>query len=171
MRTNTTRIVAALSAASLAVGGGLSIASAKSHHRQANQGTSSQQSGSPGPQGRRPPGPPFIRAAASYLGLDTKALCDQLKAGKTLADVAAAQNKSVDGLKQAIYDDAKSHLDKAVADGHITADQESQRLSDLQSHLDDIVSKPPPKGGPKGMHGPPPPGAPMGGQEGPQDDS
>src|SRR3954447_6612243 len=106
----------------------------------------------PGPRGGGRPGPPFVKAAATYLGLETKALCDQLKAGKTLADVAAAQNKSVDGLKQAIYDDAKSHLDKAVADGTITADQEQTRLTDLQAHLDDIVNKTPPKGGPpKGM--------------------
>ena len=158
MRTNM-KMVAALSAVSVAVGGGLSIATAKTHHRQTNQGPSAQQ------QGPRPGGPPFIKAAATYLGLDGKALCDQLKAGKTLADVAAAQNKSVDGLKQAIYDDAKSHMDKAVADGKLTSDQETARLSDLQSHLDDIVNKTPPAH----PHGPPPP--PMGGQQGQPDDS
>jgi hypothetical protein len=154
MRTNT-RIIAAMSALSVAAGGGLSIAAAKTTHaRQADQSTSSQTQR--GPEGRRPPGPPFIKAAASYLGLDVKALCDQLHSGKTLAQVADAQGKSVDGLKQAIYDDAKSHLDKAVADGKITADQEQTRLSDLQSHLGDIVTKTPPKGGPMGQHGPPP---------------
>ena len=165
MRTPT-RIIAAVSALSVAAGGGLSIATAKTHPRQANQGTSTQQQG---PEGRRPPGPPFIKAAATYLGLDVKSLCDQLHSGKTLAQVADAQNKSVDGLKQAIYDDAKSHMDQAVADGKLTADQEQTRLSDLQSHLNDIVTKAPPKGGPKGEHGPPPPGAPMGGEQGPQD--
>jgi hypothetical protein len=157
MRTNT-RIIAAMAALAVAVGGGLSIATAKSHHaRQANEGTSTTNTAPPGPQGRRPPGPPFIKAAAAYLGLDVRALCEQLKSGKTLADVAAAQGKSTDGLKQAIYDDAKSHLDKAVADGKITADQEQTRLTDLQSHLDDIVTKAPPRSGP---HGPPPPGEP-----------
>jgi hypothetical protein len=159
MRTNT-KMVAALSALSVAVGGGLSIATAKTHPRQANQtGTGQQQ------QGPRRGGPPFIKAAATYLGLDVKSLCDQLKAGKTLADVAAAQNKSVDGLKQAIYDDAKSHMDKAVADGKLTSDQETGRLSDLQSHLDDIVNKVPPKH----PQGPPPPMD--GGQPGQQDGS
>lgn len=158
MRTNT-KMVAALSALSVAVGGGLSIATAKTHHRQTNQTGSGLQQ-----QGPRRGGPPFIKAAATYLGLDVKALCDQLKAGKTLADVAAAQNKSVDGLKQAIYDDAKSHMDKAVADGKLTSDQESARLSDLQSHLDDIVNKTPPKH----PQGPPPMG---GGQQGQQDNS
>jgi len=142
------KLVAVMSAVSVAAGGGLSIATAKTHHRaQTNQSSA-----------QKPPrggGAPFMKAAADYLGLDQKALCDQLHGGKTLAQVAEAQGKSVDGLKQAIVADAKSHLDQAVADGKITADQEQSRLDDLNSHLDDIVNKTPPKGG-RG-HRPPPP--------------
>ena len=59
---------------------------------------------------------------------------------KTLAQVAAAQGKSVAGLKQALLADAKSHLEQAVKDGEITAAQEQQMLSDLSSHLDDLVN-------------------------------
>ena len=158
------KFVAAMSALSVAVGGGLSIASAKPAHRAQTDQTQSQtgqtdQSGQ-NPGRPRRGGPPFIEAAAKYLGLDRKALCDQLHSGKTLAQVADAQGKSVDGLKQAIVADAKSHLDQAVADGKITADQEQQRLDDLNSHLDDIVNKTPPKDG-RG-HRPPP----MGDQQG-----
>ena len=158
------KFVAAISALSVAVGGGLSIASAKPAHKAQTRQTQSQSDQS-GQQGERPGrprrgGPPFIEAAAKYLGLERKALCDQLHDGKTLAQVAEAQGKSVDGLKQAIVDDAKSHLDKAVADGRITADQEQQRLDDLNSHLDVIVNKTPPKDG-RG-HRPPP----MGGEQG-----
>ena len=50
-------------------------------------------------------------------------------------------------------------MDKAVADGKLTSDQETARLSDLQSHLDAIVNKTPPMH----PHGPPPPGAPADG--------
>ena len=60
------------------------------------------------------------------------------------------QGKTVSGLKQAIYNAAKTDLDKAVAAGRVTAAQETSMLSGLQSHLDDIVNStgPPPLGPP-----------------------
>jgi hypothetical protein len=95
-----------------------------------------------------------LDAAASYLGLTEAQLRSQLESGKTLAQVAAAQGKSVDGLKQALLADARSHLDQAVKDGKITAAEEQQMLSDLSSHLDDIVNGALP---PKPLLGGPPP--------------
>ncbi|HEU4978240.1 MAG TPA: hypothetical protein VFT42_05055 [Solirubrobacteraceae bacterium] len=50
-------------------------------------------------------------AAAKYLGLTNAQLRDQLRAGKSLADVAGAQGKSVDGLKQAIRSAVDAQLD------------------------------------------------------------
>lgn len=41
-------------------------------------------------------------AAARYLGMTPQALRSQLDAGKSLAEIAAAQGKSVDGLKNVI---------------------------------------------------------------------
>jgi polyhydroxyalkanoate synthesis regulator phasin len=86
-------------------------------------------------------GPPFGAAAASYLGLTANELRTQLQSGKTLAQIAAAQNRSLDGLKAAILAEAKSHLDQAVADGKLTADQAKTMLAELTSHLDDIVNR------------------------------
>src|SRR6266508_1716616 len=79
-------------------------------------------------------------AVAAYLGLTQDELRAQLEGGKTLAQVAAAQSKSVDGLKAAILAGAKQELDQAVAAGQLTAAQEQQMLSMLQEHLDDIVN-------------------------------
>jgi len=81
-----------------------------------------------------------LDAAASYLGLTVAQLRSELESGKTLAQVAVAQGKSVAGLKQALLADARSHLDQAVKDGKITAAEEQQMLSDLSSHLDDLVN-------------------------------
>jgi hypothetical protein len=94
-----------------------------------------------------PRGPRFATAAAAYLGLTQAELRTQLESGKSLAQVAAAQGKSVAGLKQAILASAKSDLDRDVAAGRITAAQEQTMLADLQSHLDDIVNRtgPPPR--------------------------
>ena len=93
-----------------------------------------------------------LDAAASYLGLSDAELQSDLQSGKTLAHIAQAQNKAVDGLKQALLTDAKTHLDEAVTDGKITAAQEQQMLNDLSSRLDDIVNgtlpPKPPWGGP-----------------------
>ena len=86
-------------------------------------------------------------AIAAYLGLTEEQLQTQLEAGKTLAQIATAQGKSVSGLKDVIYADAKSNLDQAVANGKLTASQEQTMLADLKSHLDDIVNRTGPPGG------------------------
>ncbi len=92
----------------------------------------------------------FLDAVATYLGVTKAELRTARENGTSLAQVATQQGKSVDGLKQAIYDAARTDLDKAVTAGRITAAEEATRLSDLQSHLDDIVNStgPPPLGPP-----------------------
>ena len=92
-------------------------------------------------------GPHFGAAAATYLGLTEDALRTQLQSGKTLAQIAAAQGKTVAGLEAAILADAEKHLDQAVADGKLTAEQAKTMLAELTSHLDDLVNRtgPPPR--------------------------
>jgi hypothetical protein len=104
-------------------------------------------SGGPGFPGR-PPGPGLgrpvianeIAAAAKYLGLSESDLRTKLGNGDSLADVAKAQGKDVDGLKTAILDAAKADLDKAVADKKLTQSQADEVLSGLKSHIDDVVN-------------------------------
>jgi hypothetical protein len=101
-------------------------------------------------------GPGFLGAgAASYLGLSRDKLDQQLESGKSLAQIADAQHKSVSGLEQAISADAKSKLDKAVAVGQITKTEEQQRLDQLTQMLPRIVNGTPPPGppGPPGLRG------------------
>jgi hypothetical protein len=76
---------------------------------------------------------------ASYLGVTEAQLADQLRAGKSLAEIAAAQGKTVAGLKDAIVSDAKAHLDQEVSEGRLTAAEAAQRLTELKARLDDIV--------------------------------
>jgi len=82
----------------------------------------------------------FLDAAATYLGLSEDQLRTQLESGKSLADVAKAQGKSVDGLKQAILSDAQAKLDQAVKDGRLTSAQHDQILADLKNRIDDLVN-------------------------------
>ena len=90
-------------------------------------------------------GPPHmffhgLDAAATYLGLSEDELHTQLESGKTLAEIAKAQGRSVDGLKQALIADTKTKLDAAVKAGNLTKAQEQQVLKDLEQRIDDLVN-------------------------------
>jgi hypothetical protein len=98
-------------------------------------------------------GPPA--AIAGYLGLTKDELRAQLESGKTLAQIASAQGKSVSGLEDVMYTDAKTHLDQAVANGKLTSEQEQTMLAELKSHLDDIVNSTGPRMAVKGVGGGP----------------
>jgi hypothetical protein len=95
----------------------------------------------------RGPGP-GLEAAADYLGLSQNELRDALMSGKSLADVAKSQGKSVQGLEDALVADATEHLNEAVADGRITQAEANARLGELNERVDDLVTTTgPPAGG------------------------
>jgi hypothetical protein len=81
-----------------------------------------------------------LDAAASYLGLTEAALETQLESGKSLAQVAKDRGKSVDGLIQALVDQATKKLDAAVAARRLTKAQEQQILSGLKQRITDFVN-------------------------------
>lgn len=104
--------------------------------------------GGPGMHGMQGPGD-HLSAAADYLGLTESALAAKLQAGQSLADVAKAQGKSTEGLKQALIADEKKELDQAVEDGRITAAQRDAMLAGLESRIDDMINRTgPPDHGP-----------------------
>ncbi|MDQ2983577.1 MAG: hypothetical protein M3R70_06605 [Actinomycetota bacterium] len=93
-----------------------------------------------GPGGPGGPGRHHLGAAASYLGLTEAQLRAQLESGKTLAQVAKAKNKSVDGVVAALVADEKKELDAAVAAGRITKAQEQQLLTEAKQRFTDMVN-------------------------------
>jgi hypothetical protein len=100
--------------------------------------------GGPGHHGPGGPGGPIgagIDAASKYLGLTPAQLHRKLESGKSLAQVAAAQNKDVAGLKSAIEDAVKADLDKAVADKRLTQAQEDDILKGLHDRIDELVNR------------------------------
>ncbi len=100
-------------------------------------------------------------AAATFLGLTEAELRTQLMAGKSLADIAKAQGKTVAGLKAALAADTKKKLDAAVKAGRLTQAQEDEALKRMNERLDDAVNGKGFEGGHRGRHGwgGPPPGA------------
>ena len=118
-----------------------------------------------GPGGRGGPGhghggpgggPVSFDAAATYIGISATDLRTQLAAGKTLAAIATANGKTVDGLKAALTTAAKSDLDAAVTAGKLTQAQEDKILAALPARLDEEINEAH-TGGPGGGPGGPPP--------------
>ena len=63
-------------------------------------------------------------AAREYLGLSQADLAKMLREGKTLGDVASTTaGKSKDALVAQLTTAANAKIDKATADGKVTADQ------------------------------------------------
>jgi hypothetical protein len=113
-----------------------------------------------GPGGPGGHGFPHLDAAAAYLGLSTTELQTQLQSGKTLADVAKAQGKTVDGLVTALVADEKKELDAAVADGRLTQAQADELLAGAKQRFTELANGTMPERGPggHGFFGPPPSG-------------
>jgi hypothetical protein len=111
------------------------------------------------------------KSVADYIGISQDALMSDLQSGKTLEQVAEANGKTKDGVKQAIHDAAKSSLDQAVKDGKLTQQVADQILAKTDSGLESIVTSDVPFGRRhfRGGFGPPDgasPGAPDNGSNG-----
>lgn len=72
-----------------------------------------------------------LEAEAKVLNLTPTALVAELQSGKSLADVAKAQNVDEGVVKQAIIDTAKARIAREVQDGLLTQAQADQMLSRL----------------------------------------
>jgi hypothetical protein len=92
-----------------------------------------------------------LDAAAGYIGLTEAQLETELEGGKTLAQVAQAHGKSVDGLVDALVADAKQHLDAAVAAGRLTKAQETEMLNGLRDRISSRVNSRVPERPPDGF--------------------
>jgi hypothetical protein len=97
--------------------------------------------------GGGPGGPATLDGAASALGLTADALRTKLEAGKSIADVAKDQSKDLADVKAAIKAAITKQLDADFTAGRITADQRTKRLADVDRHIDDFVTRTPPKRG------------------------
>lgn len=68
-----------------------------------------------------------LRSAVAYLGLDRRAVQEQVRSGKSLADIAAATPaRSTEGLLAAIGAPANTKLDELRAQGKLTEEQVSK---------------------------------------------
>lgn len=90
---------------------------------------------------------------ATTLKLTETELQTQLKSGKTLKEIADAQNVDIADVKATLKADFKAHLDEEVASGEHTQAEADAKLAEFTTRLDDMVNGVRPVGG-KGGHGP-----------------
>jgi hypothetical protein len=81
-----------------------------------------------------------LDAAAAFLGVVELALRERLREGETLAEVAKAEGKSVDGLVTAIVAATTKRLDAAVAAGRVTKSQRDLIVASLKQRTTEIVN-------------------------------
>jgi|KBSMisStandDraft_5_1062788.scaffolds.fasta_scaffold477082_1 hypothetical protein len=77
-----------------------------------------------------------LAAAATYLGLSQQELLQQLRSGKSLAQIAnSTSGKSVSGLVDALVKATQDDLARAVKEGHLTQDQANKIAANLRARV------------------------------------
>ncbi|HUQ63993.1 MAG TPA: hypothetical protein VM121_09580 [Acidimicrobiales bacterium] len=102
--------------------------------------------------GPRGPKGPRLEVIAGAIGIDEAALRTELKAGKTIAEVAQAHGVDVQKVVDALVAELKAHLDADVAAGRLTQAQADERLAKAPARITEMLNHKPPA--PGEGHGP-----------------
>jgi cytidylate kinase len=128
--------------------------------------------GKGGHEGKGGPGKFMTATLATTLKLTQEELKTQLHSGKSLADVAKAQNVDIADVKTVLTSDFSAHLAEEVTSGEHTQAEADAKLAEFKTNLDTMVNRVGPAGGmkgegrgpgghgPRGGHGPMGQGAP-----------
>jgi hypothetical protein len=82
-----------------------------------------------------------LLSSARYLGITAMQLLKQLRAGKSLAQIATAEGKSAAGLKTALVARARQMINRLVAAKVITAARGQRLLARLSARLDKLIDR------------------------------
>ena len=108
--------------------------------------------GAPAQEGHTPISPVNL---AKALGLTETELQTQVQSGKSLADIAKAQNVDIQKVKDQLLADFTAKEQAEVASGEHTQAEVDAKIAEFKTRLDDMVNGVRPAGAPgKGGHGP-----------------
>lgn len=82
-----------------------------------------------------------LRVAGDYLGLSPKELVYELRNGTSLADLARARNRSVEGLEAALLAAFEAKVAAAVSVGRLDAAQAHRLLKRAPAHIAKLVNR------------------------------
>ena len=78
-----------------------------------------------------------MTAVVSYLGLSQTELQDRLHSGKSVADIAEAQGKSVSGLEDAMVSELKTNLD---SNSTLSSDEKVAAVEQMTNRMDMMLN-------------------------------
>ena len=87
-----------------------------------------------------------IGTAAEVIGVEPRALFEGIRAGDTVAEIAVANGSSGQAVVDALVANATEHVNQAVADGRITAEEGAERLAQASEHAQTFVFETPQPG-------------------------
>jgi polyhydroxyalkanoate synthesis regulator phasin len=98
--------------------------------------------GDHGPRhGRRGHRPGFDgEVVAEVIGVDAETIRDAVRSGSSLADVATENGVDPQTLIDAIVADAQGHLDLAVENGRLTAEEAADKAAQLEERITAMVN-------------------------------
>jgi outer membrane murein-binding lipoprotein Lpp len=95
--------------------------------------------GLPRPSGFAGPFGEVFGTAADYLDISESELRARLRNGSTLAEIAAAREKSVDGLVDALVEEHRAGLQQAVDEGRLSAAERDEVLDCIRGRMSRLV--------------------------------
>ncbi|MBX3284625.1 MAG: hypothetical protein R2746_14980 [Acidimicrobiales bacterium] len=81
-----------------------------------------------------------VKTSAEAIGITPKELATELKAGKSIAEVAEAKGVPVSKVTDALVAKGTARIDQAVADGKLTAERAEKAKARLPKLADRIVN-------------------------------
>ena len=81
-----------------------------------------------------------LAGLAETLGLDAEELRTSLDSGMSLADVAEAEDISVDDVVDALLGQRTERIEGAVEDGRITEEEAAEKLADAEERITEQVN-------------------------------
>ncbi len=82
----------------------------------------------------------IVSSVAETLGMTPREIVQELKDGRSLAEIGEAKGVSADTLKSTILTAAQDKLDQAVADGKLTQERADKITARLTDNIDKILN-------------------------------
>ena len=82
----------------------------------------------------------MVKKLAKYLGISEEDLKSEIRSGKTLAEIAKENGKSVKDLVNFFTSEVKEHLSEALKDGRITQQRYNEILKNAQQRIEEMIN-------------------------------
>ena len=82
----------------------------------------------------------MVEKLAKYLGISEEDLKNEIRSGKTLAEIAKENGKSVNDLTNFFMSEVKEHLQTALKERRITQQRYDEVLKNVQQRIEEMIN-------------------------------